>query len=71
MMAQRLVRRLDDSTKQAYQPDEALKARLKTVIDSLPPGTKNPISTASNFIKQWLVKTSPLVTKARWRFVNS
>jgi type IV pilus assembly protein PilB len=42
VMAQRLVRRLDDSTKQPYQPDENLKARLKLVIDSLPPGIKKP-----------------------------
>jgi type IV pilus assembly protein PilB len=42
VMAQRLVRRLDDATKQAYQPDEALKAQLKTVIDSLPPNMAKP-----------------------------
>lgn len=42
VMAQRLVRRLDDETKQAYKPDDALKAQLKTVIDTLPPGMKKP-----------------------------
>ncbi|HVS78761.1 MAG TPA: GspE/PulE family protein [Candidatus Saccharimonadales bacterium] len=42
IMAQRLVRRLDDSTKQPYQPDEALKAQLKTVIDGLPPQIQRP-----------------------------
>jgi type IV pilus assembly protein PilB len=42
VMAQRLVRRLDDSTKQTYQPDEALKAQLKTVVDSLPTGVEKP-----------------------------
>lgn len=42
IMAQRLVRRLDDSTKQAYQPDDALKAQLKAVIDTLPPGVDRP-----------------------------
>lgn len=42
VMAQRLVRRLDDKTKQAYQPDEALKGHLKTVIDSLPPDVQRP-----------------------------
>lgn len=42
IMAQRLVRRLDDATKQAYQPDDALKAQLKVVIDSLPPGVEHP-----------------------------
>ncbi|HET7529113.1 MAG TPA: GspE/PulE family protein [Candidatus Saccharimonadales bacterium] len=42
IMAQRLVRRLDDKTKQAYQPDEALKAKLKEVIDNLPEGLERP-----------------------------
>lgn len=42
VMAQRLIRRLDDSTKQAYTPDDALKAKLKAVIDSLPPGEQKP-----------------------------
>ncbi len=42
IMAQRLVRRLDDATKQAYQPDEGLKAQLKHVIDTLPPGVDRP-----------------------------
>lgn len=42
VMAQRLVRRLDNDSKQAYQPDEALKAQLKTVIDSMPPNIERP-----------------------------
>jgi len=42
VMAQRLIRRLDDSTKQAYQPDETLKSKLKAVIDNLPPGDAKP-----------------------------
>ena len=42
IMAQRLVRRLDDSTKQPYQPDAALKAQLQTVINTLPPGVQRP-----------------------------
>lgn len=42
IMAQRLVRRLDDTTKQSYQPDETLKAQLKTVIDSLPDSIQKP-----------------------------
>lgn len=42
VMAQRLVRRLDDATKQAYQPDEALKAQLKSVIDGLPSRIPKP-----------------------------
>ena len=42
VMAQRLVRRLDDSTKQAYHPDDALKKQLQTVVDSLPPQVPKP-----------------------------
>ncbi|PJE65440.1 hypothetical protein COU91_01705 [Candidatus Saccharibacteria bacterium CG10_big_fil_rev_8_21_14_0_10_47_8] len=42
IMAQRLVRRLDDTTKQGYKPDDALKAQLQLVIDSLPPSIQKP-----------------------------
>jgi type II secretory ATPase GspE/PulE/Tfp pilus assembly ATPase PilB-like protein len=42
IMAQRLVRRLDDSTKQAYKPDEALKRQLQSVIDTLPSNIQKP-----------------------------
>lgn len=42
IMSQRLVRRLDDSTKQAYAPDELMKKQLQAVIDGLPPGVQRP-----------------------------
>ncbi len=42
VMAQRLVRRLDDETKQAYQPDEAMKMQIKKVIDTLPDTVQKP-----------------------------
>jgi type II secretory ATPase GspE/PulE/Tfp pilus assembly ATPase PilB-like protein len=42
VMAQRLVRKLDDSTKQAYQPDDALKKILQSVIDTFPPNIEKP-----------------------------
>jgi type II secretory ATPase GspE/PulE/Tfp pilus assembly ATPase PilB-like protein len=42
VMAQRLVRRLDDTSKQAYQPSEEIKSQLKAVIDSLPPHQPKP-----------------------------
>jgi type II secretory ATPase GspE/PulE/Tfp pilus assembly ATPase PilB-like protein len=42
VMAQRLVRRLDDATKQAYQPGEELKSQLKAVVESLPPHQQKP-----------------------------
>ncbi|HSW99581.1 MAG TPA: ATPase, T2SS/T4P/T4SS family [Patescibacteria group bacterium] len=42
IMAQRLVRRLDDKTRQAYQPDEAMKAQLKAVLDGMPKSIPRP-----------------------------
>jgi type II secretory ATPase GspE/PulE/Tfp pilus assembly ATPase PilB-like protein len=42
VMAQRLIRRLDHDTKQAFQPDEDLKKQLQSVIDTLPPGWERP-----------------------------
>lgn len=36
LIAQRLVRRLHDESKQEYQPDEAEKAYVKSVLDDLP-----------------------------------
>jgi type II secretory ATPase GspE/PulE/Tfp pilus assembly ATPase PilB-like protein len=42
IMAQRLVRRLDDTTKQAYQPDEALKQKLQAIIDTFPEQVPKP-----------------------------
>ncbi|MBA3757792.1 type II/IV secretion system protein [Candidatus Saccharibacteria bacterium] len=42
VMSQRLVRRLDDDTKQPYAPDESTKARLQEVINSLPSGVDRP-----------------------------
>ena len=42
IMAQRLVRRLDDATKIEYIPDDALKAQLQTIIDTFPPDLAKP-----------------------------
>jgi type II secretory ATPase GspE/PulE/Tfp pilus assembly ATPase PilB-like protein len=42
VMAQRLVRRLDDASKQAYDPTEEEKAQLQHIIDTLPPGIERP-----------------------------
>lgn len=42
VMAQRLVRRLDDATKQAYEPDETTKSYIQKVVDSLPEGAQKP-----------------------------
>lgn len=42
IMAQRLVRRLDDSTKQPYTPDERTVENIKHVLESLPPDIEKP-----------------------------
>jgi type II secretory ATPase GspE/PulE/Tfp pilus assembly ATPase PilB-like protein len=42
VMAQRLIRRLDDSTKQAYSPSEGEWAKINEVIGSLPEGIERP-----------------------------
>jgi type II secretory ATPase GspE/PulE/Tfp pilus assembly ATPase PilB-like protein len=42
IMAQRLVRRLDDASKQSYTPDEKTMEGLKRVVDSLPSGIERP-----------------------------
>jgi type II secretory ATPase GspE/PulE/Tfp pilus assembly ATPase PilB-like protein len=42
IMAQRLVRRLDDATKQAYTPDEPTLRRLRQIVDGLPEGIEKP-----------------------------
>ena len=42
VMAQRLVRRLDDATKQPYTPDPQTKAAIKAVLDTLPADVPRP-----------------------------
>lgn len=42
VIAQRLVRRLDDTTKEAYDPDEATKAWIRDALKDLPPHVEKP-----------------------------
>jgi type II secretory ATPase GspE/PulE/Tfp pilus assembly ATPase PilB-like protein len=42
IMAQRLVRRLDDASKVAYQPDQNTIARLQAIVDTFPPQIPKP-----------------------------
>lgn len=42
IMAQRLVRRLDDNSKQAYTPDDATMQNIVSVIEGLPPNIPKP-----------------------------
>ncbi len=42
VMAQRLVRHLDDETKVGFQPDDTLKQQIWKVIETLPPSVERP-----------------------------
>lgn len=42
LIAQRLVRRLVDHTKEAYEPDEATRKYVQRVLEKLPPDVENP-----------------------------
>lgn len=42
VMAQRLIRKLDDDLKQPYAPSEAEWQTITTILDTLPPGTPRP-----------------------------
>ncbi len=42
IMAQRLIRRLDDRSKIAYKPDENMKAHLKLIVSKIPDGYPKP-----------------------------
>ncbi|MEJ0073608.1 MAG: ATPase, T2SS/T4P/T4SS family [Candidatus Saccharibacteria bacterium] len=42
VMAQRLIRKLDDSTKQPYTPTAAELTTLSQIIQTLPPGVERP-----------------------------
>lgn len=59
VMAQRLVRRLDDKLKQPYKPDEAMKTQLKAVIDTFPPDLKRPDVNEITLYKPGASKENP------------
>jgi type II secretory ATPase GspE/PulE/Tfp pilus assembly ATPase PilB-like protein len=59
VMAQRLVRRLDETTKQTYTPDDAQLAKLKEVIDSLPEGIERPKLESLQLYKPGASKENP------------
>lgn len=42
VMAQRLVRRLEDATKQPYVPEPNIKARIESILSTLPASTPKP-----------------------------
>lgn len=65
VIAQRLVRKLDDSTKEEYEPDDATKRWVNEMLKDLPPHVKCP--NLDNF-KLWrpvINKDSPFGYKGR------
>lgn len=59
IMAQRLVRVLDDETKLSYTPDEGLKAQIQAIIDTLPPNVERPDLTNLTLYKPGSSATNP------------
>lgn len=65
VIAQRLVRRLDDSTKEAYTPDEATKNWIKDVLANLPPHIDKPDLENFQLWKPVASETSPFGYQGR------
>ena len=59
VMAQRLVRKLDDDTKQSYQPDENALRHVREVLDSLPEGVERPDVASIQFFKPGSSEDNP------------
>lgn len=59
IMAQRLVRRLDDATKQTYEPDEATRKQISDVVNSLPEGYDKPSLEAVKLYKPGKSEENP------------
>jgi len=59
VIAQRLVRRLDDSTKQEYEPDEATKKWVQTALANLPSHIEKPDLTNFKLWKPVVSAASP------------
>ncbi len=65
MIAQRLVRRLDDSTKQAYDPDDATRQWVYNVLKDLPPHVEKPDFNTFKLWRPVITDTSPFGFKDR------
>lgn len=59
VMAQRLVRRLDDKTKQPYAPDQTTLLRIKEIVESMPPNVQRPDLTNLKLYKQGSSSENP------------
>lgn len=59
VIAQRLVRRLDDATKEAYEPDEATKQWVRDALKDLPEHVEKPNLDNFNLWRPVVTPTSP------------
>ncbi len=65
VIAQRLVRRLDDATKQAYEPDEATKNWVREILKDLPPQIEKPNLDNFQLFRPVVTPESPFGYKGR------
>ena len=65
VIAQRLVRRLDDATKQEYEPDEATRQWVKNILKDLPAHIQKPDLDIFKLWKPVVSESSPFGFKGR------
>ena len=65
VIAQRLVRRLDDETKEAYEPDEATKTWIRTMLADLPEHVEKPDLENPTLWRPVISDSSPFGYKGR------
>lgn len=65
VIAQRLVRRLDDATKEEYEPDEATRKWVQTVLKDLPSHVEKPDLNTFTLWKPVVSEESPFGFKGR------
>lgn len=65
IISQRLVRRLDESTKQAYQPDDMTQQHIRDVLKDLPPGIEKPNLDTITLYKPGKSEQNPFGYKGR------
>jgi len=65
VIAQRLVRRLDDTTKQEYEPDEATRKWVQETLKDLPAHVEKPDFTSFKLWRPVVSETSPFGFKGR------
>ncbi|MFO0971575.1 MAG: GspE/PulE family protein [Candidatus Saccharimonadales bacterium] len=65
IISQRLVRKLDDKTKQAYEPDEAVQNHIRESLKNLPKDIKAPDLTKITLYKPGKSEENPFGYKGR------